>query len=413
MASKIPKTTKAKPSYVYVLWCMACFLIVCASVLCYLAMTVQDVATGAASGTLYVPSDADVVKQLTPGYAQMQNQNVGALSDEGYGIFCGRLQLALCKTKEDAQWALDSLLEECSMDGAQASFVQEVDICPSVGRILGREEALMVISTGADCLPYIVDTGECITDICTAFAMSEQEFAELNASGSDSSMLIPGQLVTVKSDETPLLTVKNVLVNTEEEKIPFNTKTVNDSSLYKGQSQVKQAGVNGVKTRTVTVTYINGVEVSRETTDFITTREPVDKIVHKGTKAPPDAADAPKFIWPVSGRLSSPFGPRWGRFHYGIDIAISEGTQIKAAADGTVLRAFNNGGYGLFVEIDHGGGWITRYGHNSKLLVKPGDCVSSGEVVALSGNTGNSTGPHLHFEIRKNGTAVDPQLYLP
>ena len=413
MARETTDKSRAKPSYAYVLWCMACFLIVCASILGYLALTVQDVASGAASGTLYVPSDADVVKQLTPGYAQMQNQSVDTLSDEGYGIFCGRLQLALCKTNEDAQWVLDSLLSTYAINDAQSSFVQDVSIKSSVGSLLGREEALMVISSGTDCLPYVVDTGECVTDVCAAFAMTKQEYDALNVSGSDAGALVPGQLVTVKSDARPLLQVQSVVVQTEEESIPYTTKTVNDSSIYKGKSTVKQAGVNGVKTRTVTITYIDGDEISRETSAFVTTQEPLDKIVHKGTKKPPDASDAPSFIWPLSGRLSSPFGPRWGRMHYGIDIAVSEGTSVKASASGTVLRAFNNGGYGLFVEIDHGGGWVTRYGHNSKLLVKPGDHVSRGEVISKSGNTGTSTGPHLHFEIRKNGTPVDPQLYLP
>lgn len=411
--AELPKKLLTKPKYVYALWSVACLVVVCALTLGYMALTVKDVSSGAASGTLYVPSDSEVVKQLSPGYAQMQNQGVSELSDEGYGIFCGRLQLALCKTEEDAQWVLDSLLCEQTMEGAQASFVEDVSIRSSVGSILGREEALMVISGGTDCLPYVVDTGECVTDICTAFSMTTQEYESLNASGSDADSLVPGQFVTVKSGAGPLLTVQNVLVETEEESIPYDTKTVNDSSIYKGKSIVKQAGVRGVKTRTVTITYVDGAEISRDTTEFAVTKEPVDKIVHKGTKAPADAADAPNFIWPLSGPISSPFGPRWGRMHYGIDIAISEGTSVKAAASGTVLRAFDNGGYGLFVEIDHGGGWITRYGHNSKLLVKPGDHVSRGEVISKSGNTGTSTGPHLHFEIRKNGTPVDPQLYLP
>lgn len=118
------------------------------------------------------------------------------------------------------------------------------------------------------------------------------------------------------------------------------------------------------------------------------------------------------FSWPVQGPISSSFGPRWGRMHQGIDIAVVTGTPVRAAASGRVSFAGENGGYGLLVIIDHGNGVETRYAHNSQLLVKVGDRVQRGQVIARSGNTGNSTGPHLHFEIRQYGQAVDPLLYL-
>ena len=118
------------------------------------------------------------------------------------------------------------------------------------------------------------------------------------------------------------------------------------------------------------------------------------------------------FDWPVSGRISSTFGPRWGRMHNGLDIAVNTGTPVKAAADGRVTFAGWNGGYGILVIIDHGNGVETRYAHNSRLNVKVGQKVSRGQVVAYSGNTGNSTGPHVHFEIRYKNNPVNPQLYL-
>lgn len=118
------------------------------------------------------------------------------------------------------------------------------------------------------------------------------------------------------------------------------------------------------------------------------------------------------FDWPVRGRISSRFGPRWGRMHEGLDIAVNTGTRVRAAADGVVRFAGWNGGYGYLVVIDHGRGIETRYAHNSRLQVKRGQRVSRGEVIALSGSTGNSTGPHVHFEIRQNGKPVDPLRYL-
>lgn len=118
------------------------------------------------------------------------------------------------------------------------------------------------------------------------------------------------------------------------------------------------------------------------------------------------------FDWPVRGRISSTFGPRWGKMHNGLDIAVSTGTQVKAAADGRVTFAGWNGGYGILVIIDHGNNVETRYAHNSRLNVKVGQRVTRGETIAYSGNTGVSTGPHVHFEIRHRNNPVNPQTYL-
>ncbi len=121
----------------------------------------------------------------------------------------------------------------------------------------------------------------------------------------------------------------------------------------------------------------------------------------------------PEFIWPVKGRISSRYGPRWGRVHHGIDIAVITGTRVKAAADGRVTFAGYSASYGYLIIIDHGKNYETRYAHNSKLLVKTGQRVTQGTTIALSGNTGRSTGPHLHFEIRVKGATKDPLSYLP
>lgn len=118
------------------------------------------------------------------------------------------------------------------------------------------------------------------------------------------------------------------------------------------------------------------------------------------------------FIWPVDGVVVSGFGMRWGRLHEGIDIAASSGTPIRAAAAGTVIHAGWLGGYGNLVVLDHGNGLATAYAHASAILVALGQQVLQGETVALVGSTGNSSGPHLHFEVRVNGVAVDPLLYL-
>lgn len=125
------------------------------------------------------------------------------------------------------------------------------------------------------------------------------------------------------------------------------------------------------------------------------------------------------FMWPVRGPISSPFGPRihpiYGipSFHTGIDIAVPEGTPVRAAAAGVVTFSGWEEGFGLLVVIDHGNGYESYYGHLSKLLVSAGQTVAQGETIALSGNTGLSTGPHLHFEVRYFGSPMDPRPLLP
>lgn len=122
--------------------------------------------------------------------------------------------------------------------------------------------------------------------------------------------------------------------------------------------------------------------------------------------------------WPVRGWVTSPFGRRISpingklQFHEGIDIAVQIGTPVAAPADGVVIKAGFEAGYGNMVELSHGYGLKSVFGHNSRLNVKPGQHVKRGDVIAYSGNTGSSTGPHVHYEVRVNGLPVNPVRYL-
>ncbi len=126
-----------------------------------------------------------------------------------------------------------------------------------------------------------------------------------------------------------------------------------------------------------------------------------------------DARGCPPMEWPVEGIVSSGFGRRWGRAHDGIDLAVAEGTPVRAACDGVVAYAGEKlRGYGRLVIVAHAPGLATVYAHNSRLLVREGERVARGGVLALSGQTGHATAPHVHFEVRQDDRPRDPLKYL-
>ena len=146
---------------------------------------------------------------------------------------------------------------------------------------------------------------------------------------------------------------------------------------------------------------------------------PVETITPAQTNSAPRSAPEPpdsaleSFIAPLSGSINSIFGPRNGSFHDGVDIGAPEGTPIHAVAEGEVVYSNQLRGYGNMVIVRHAGGIVSVYAHNQLNLVHEGQKVERGEVIAKVGSTGRVTGPHLHFEIRKNNAAQDPLLYLP
>jgi len=142
---------------------------------------------------------------------------------------------------------------------------------------------------------------------------------------------------------------------------------------------------------------------------------PATSTIRELTVTSPDGSvDCAAMLWPVDGPLSSPFGRRDGRAHEGIDVAVAEDTPVRAACDGVVAYAGHGlRGYGNVVIVHHAGQLATVYAHNRALAVKQGDIVTRGEVIARSGQTGNATAPHLHFEVRLGSIARDPLGYLP
>lgn len=193
---------------------------------------------------------------------------------------------------------------------------------------------------------------------------------------------------------------------------------VQQQAILRGEllaSQDRLAGAKASKGRALTATKDQiEAEVAEAEALRAASAEIAAKLRASSSSPPPGApATAPGGLaWPVSGPITSPFGPRWGRMHEGIDFGVGSGTPIHAAAPGVVTYCGWMSGYGNFTIVEHGGGLATTYAHQSSIAVSCGQQVSQGQVIGYVGSTGHSTGPHLHFEVRVNGAPVDPLGYL-
>ncbi len=198
--------------------------------------------------------------------------------------------------------------------------------------------------------------------------------------------------------------------------VEFKTVYQNSSAHYEGTSVVKNEGKNGERTLVYDVVYVDGAEATRTLVSDTEIRAAQNKVILVGTKK--STASTGKYAWPLkSVYITSDYGGRTlsGKydFHLGVDLRASSGTYVYAADGGKVIFAGYNGSYGYLIKIEHDNGDLTYYAHLSKIEVKKGSRVYKGQYIAKSGATGNVTGPHLHFEIRKNGITVNPKSYLP
>lgn len=193
---------------------------------------------------------------------------------------------------------------------------------------------------------------------------------------------------------------------------PYGEIEVEDDSMFKGERVIASEGISGEKYVEYTTVKINGEKISKNITGETVITHPVNRVVKIGTKEIPKGKATGSFINPTSGSLSSTFGARWGRRHTGIDVSAPAGTPIYAADGGTVIYSDCMSGYGYLIQIDHGNGYVTYYAHCSALYAKTGDKVAQGDLIAAVGSTGNSTGNHLHFEVRIDGNPNDPLGYV-
>ena len=199
---------------------------------------------------------------------------------------------------------------------------------------------------------------------------------------------------------------------TYTETIPFGTVTRENDAEYQDYRETVRQGQTGEAVVTAEIQTLDGEENERTIVARTVLRSASDEIVEVGTKN--IGIGTGSFVRPVSGyTFTSAFKWRWGRLHSGVDLAVPEGTPVRASDNGKVILAENSGdGYGNYIILDHGNGFKTLYGHKSALCVSVGDIVSQGDLIAYSGSTGNSTGPHLHFEIHLDDEKVDPERFL-
>jgi murein DD-endopeptidase MepM/ murein hydrolase activator NlpD len=363
---------------------------------------------------------AESLEVKTPAIAMAVNGAVAVhVKDEAaYQETLRELKLAYATPEELVRWEENSRKEvgETALDAGdsrildisiQANFSgKSVQADPEA--VMTAEQAAHYLLTGERL--YTAAGGDTARKIAKAFGLESGRLAEWNNEAEFSKIKEGSKLVVAKGE--PRVTVEIEKLQTKAEPVSFKKKEQGDAALLIGEKKVKQQGKDGEKHVTMAILSINGEAVSKEIIEEETVREPVEKIIAKGTKELPTVGTG-RFAWPAEGGyISSERGQRWGRLHNGIDIAQPDGPAIKSADHGVVKAAGAAGTFGNRVIVDHQNGYETIYAHLSSIDVKPGQKVPKGTKLGNMGNTGRSTGVHLHFEVSLNGTTKNPINYL-
>ncbi len=292
------------------------------------------------------------------------------------------------------------------------SFVEKVDtpvVDVDPNRIQDADTLYERLVTGnAKATKYVVQEGDCIGCIAQKFGISPQLIYQNNPQIEGEMIRVGDELdLTVLQPQLTVQTVENV---TETEEIEPDVIVQKNDEMRAGQQKTLRKGEPGQRLVTYQLVKQNGFLMSEEVLDEEIIKPAIAAIVVKGTKVVLGEGSG-KFAWPVSGaRLTSSYGQRWGRLHKGIDMIGNK--NILAADHGVVTFTGTKNGMGKTVIIDHKNGFETVYGHLSKITIKKGAVVEKGDKLGIMGNTGNSTGTHLHFEIHKNGKVQNPKKYL-
>ncbi|MCH5194801.1 MAG: peptidoglycan DD-metalloendopeptidase family protein [Oscillospiraceae bacterium] len=313
-------------------------------------------------------------------------------------------------------------------DVVDVSFDKEIEYTyeqfVSPDMIVDQEEIIDLLDSNvAEPVFYEVQSGDSPWKIAQTndISLEELESCPVTFDGEeieDMTKFLPVGAVVQLSAEVPYLGIMTTKEVTYSEIIDYDTITTEDPDMYKGDSVVNVKGVEGEKEVTALITYKNDMPVLTEVLSETIISRPVNKEMTVGTRetrtpVSEGSGGSGDYFWPVDGgRISAYQGD--GRGHKGIDIAAPYGTPIYAAESGTVIETGSgwNGGYGNCIRIQHADGNVTLYGHQSSLAVEYGDYVVKGQLIGYVGSTGDSSGNHLHFEVRSNGTYLNPTNWV-
>lgn len=333
-------------------------------------------------------------------------------------IYAGGVQSVLDQAGSQADQQGEKDFEDYDLGLMTMDFAEKVEIVEAYlpeSMLTPLDQAIEdVIKDQETPGEYEVVSGDTLSEISIKVNIPMDQIIAMNSetlTDENSTIRVGDKLIITVPQ--PELSVERMEQNYYEEIYDADVIYVDNDSWYTTQTKILQQPSAGFRRVVADVSYLNDREVTRDILKEEVVMEAVPKIVERGTKIPPT------YIKPISGgRLSSNFGRRKSptkgasSYHKGVDWSVPTGTAVFASCGGTVARAGWGSGYGYCVYINHEDGRQTRYGHLSKVLVKVGQTVKQGERIALSGNTGVSTGPHLHFEILINGSQVNPLKYL-
>lgn len=351
----------------------------------------------------------------------------------GYEVYLGDEKIAIVKDKEEFEKAYDAAnasITALAGKGNEIISVPQyvVTVAPktSIADFNKMRESVMAKSNAVTMLYFVNVDGY---DVASAETKkSAQELLDKAVSVYDgekkqvlNSVEIVSRFAPVSilcDDESAVTKLLNVLkVQTErtekyQAELLYGRIENPTEAMYVNEEELVTAGENGIMEVTAKVIQINGATSGAETLSTKVVKEPVSEVVMVGTTALPSVGTG-VFEQPFYGVITSRYGARWGRTHKGTDIAGATGSPVKVADNGIVVTAeYQDNGYGNIIIVDHQNGLHTWYAHLNAIYVAQGDVVEKGTVIGEVGNTGFSTGPHLHFEVRENGTPVDPGNYL-
>ncbi|AOT70541.1 LysM peptidoglycan-binding domain-containing M23 family metallopeptidase [Geosporobacter ferrireducens] len=337
---------------------------------------------------------------------------------KAHGIKVNDQVIAVLATQEEAERVLADLKKNYTpAEGASVEkiyFGENVtieEVSTETKELKNYEDTMKLIQQGTEEVKiHQVEKGESFWSIAKKYDLKVDDLIKANPGINPDKLQLKQEVSLVVPK--PLITIATIEKTRLDEKIPFDVEFEETAVLFKGETRIKVEGKDGRRQILAEIVKQNGIEVSRNILEENILEDPKKQIVLKGTKDVPPKVGTGTFSNPTRGSLSSRFGWRWGSKHEGIDIAAKIGTAVHAADGGKVTFAGTRGNYGKLVIIDHGGGYQTYYAHNSKIVVSTGTKVHKGQKIAEVGNTGRTTGPHLHFEVRKNGTPVNPLNYV-